>query len=691
MIEEIKYSEFFCNIDPRDIPSKPERGQKASPERKAFIDRELSRCLGGVLVEGVFFSGWLYWHLAHWWIIDDVEDEHQNIQRRKLHPSLRDNEWLVSVYLEQCRVEKKGYLHIGVRQFGKSEIMASYLAYNAILFEHTQNVIVGGNDNDLNLLKEKIDFGIRSLWEGIKIPKLTKDTKSNLIKLGIKNAANEDEVWSYLVIRNVSEGKKTEGPAGVTAKAFAIDEIGKFSFSQPYEASKPAFMSKFGWRCVPILFGTGGSFDKGLDAEGYFYHPDENNLLSVVDPETGEKTAIFMSGLYRIDCKYESTLYDFLLQNNKLDSNREYTDLKSIKMQVSDKEKALKLILQERKDIANDPDQTKYLKLVMYFPLSPKECFLSTADNFYNQEIARIKKEKLQVSAYKPMYVELSESEGKVIHSVSNKLPITSYPTKGKISLDTPICILEHPIPNPPYALYVAGIDPYRFATAKYSGSLGAVYIFKRVYDVLTDTFQDMFVAWYVGRPTNKDTWNNNARLLLKYYNAIGLCENDEMSFIDYMETKGEGHMLMDTPDWMREFAPTSATLARAKGVSRESERVRVLLRTNFKQYMEKPFISVPVPGSTETKTLSGVEKINDAVLLEEIEKWNPDGNFDREVAASLAITCAKYLDKMRAVVDTKGDDPRFKVKRNKQGAAAMRRKRLFVETNRDMFKKSTK
>lgn len=680
MIPEIKYSEFFRNI--QSLPP------KESDERKELIIRELDRCLGGVFVNGVYFSGWLYWHLNHWWIRDDVEDEHGNILRKKMNPSLRDNEWIVSVYLEQCRVEKKGYLHIGVRQFGKSEIMASYLAYNAVMFEHTQNVIVGGNEDDLNLLKDKIDFGIKSLWDGIKIPKLDKDTKKNMVRLGFKKTNNEDEIWSYLIVRNVSEGKRTEGPAGVTAKAFAIDEIGKFPFAQAFEAARPAFVSKYGWRCVPILFGTGGSFEKGNDAERFFYHPEANNFLAVDDPDTGEKTAIFMSGLYRIDCKYQSNLGAFLIKEGQLSKDADISELLQIEMMVSDKKKALEAITEERKVKANDPDQTEYLKQVMYYPLTPKECFLSTADNFYNQDIARMKREKLERSDYKPMYVDLFEEEGKVIHKPSTKLPITSYPTKDKSILDTPICILEHPIPNAPYGLYCGGIDPYRFATAKYSKSLGAVYIFKRVYDVLTDTFQDMFVAWYVGRPSDKAVWNNNTRLLLKYYNAIGLCENDEMSFIDYMETKGEGYYLMDSPDFLREFNLNNES--RSKGISRESERARNLLRTNFKQYQENAFTTVPIPGSEEKRAVLGVEKINDPVLLMEIEKWNLDGNFDREIAASLAITCAKYFDKMSVSPTSESNDPRFKVKRNKRGAIEHRKKQMFNQYSKSVLRKGS-
>jgi hypothetical protein len=669
-IKEIKFSDFFKNK--KVIPPK---GTDAFDK---LVKEEEARCLGGVMVDGVYFSGWLYWHLNHWWIRDDIEDEYGNIVRGKLLPSLRDNEWIVAQYLEECRVEKKGYLHIGVRQFGKSEIMASYQGYHATLFQNTQNVIVGGNDSDLSLLKDKIDFGLKNLWEGLRIPMLDKDWRKPMVRLGLKAKDNDDEVWSYLIIRNVADGKNTEGPAGVTAKAYATDEIGKFPFAQSFEAAKPAFKSKFGWRCVPLLFGTGGSFEKGADAERFFYHPDANNFLAVTDPQTGERTCVFMSGLYRLDCKYETTLGDYLRKEEKI--THVTKELDKIVFHASDKIKALETIKAERANKALDPDQTEYLKLIMYYPLTPKECFLSSSENFFNGDIARNQKEKLEVQfpgLKVGLYTELYEEDGVIKHRPSNKLPVSSFPKSPKEDTNCPIVIIEHPMPSPPYGLFVAGIDPYRFEKAANSDSLGAIYIFKRAYDALSDSFQDMPVAWYVARPDSKDTWNNTCRLLIKYYNATALCENDEMSFIDYMIAKGDGHMLMDTPDWIKEYSPNSSANVRQKGVSSSPRNIE-LFNTNLKQYMEEHFVSAPIPGSEETRKILGVSKIYDPVLLDEVIKWNKDGNFDRIRALSIAITCARKMDlqKIQAVVED--EEPKI--------VKPKRKRPLFKDMNSSVF-----
>src|SRR5690606_34965900 len=164
-----------------------------------------------------------------------------------------------------------------------SEMEASFFGMNAIMFENSQNVIVCGNDNDLSLLKDKVDFGLKNVWEGLNIPRLDKTWRSNQIRLGYKKPSGDDEIWSYIVIRNAKDGHNTEVSAGTTAKTFIMDEVGKYPFSQAYEAGVPAMKGKNGFRAVPILVGTGGSFDNGKDAENFFLNPDANNFLSVYD------------------------------------------------------------------------------------------------------------------------------------------------------------------------------------------------------------------------------------------------------------------------------------------------------------------------------------------------------------------------------------------------------------------------
>lgn len=667
---ELTTSELFINMKTLPLPG--------SKEFEQLVEWETEKCLGGITINGVKFPGWLYWHLNHWWIFIDGKDKYGNKTRIPTRPLLRDNEWIISEAIEACRTHptgQKGLMIAGARQIGKSEMEASYLAYNAELFEGGQNVIVGGNDADLSLLKAKFDFGIQRVWEGIRIPKLDRDWRKPMVQMGFKSKDNQDNTWSYVVIRNVNDGKNTEGAAGTTAASYIGDEIAKYPFASSFEAAKPALMGDDGWRCVPILVCTGGNADKFADAERYFLNPGAQNFLGFIDPLTGKETALFLSGEYRKDSKVASNLLEYLTNVEHKDfTGQDTRELAKMEMMVADKEKARAQIEEERRQKAKDPDQSTYLKQVMYFPLEWKECFMSSSHNYYSTKLAKKQKDKLREHTAFGMFVDMvQDADGKVTTVASTKIPISAYPTPSGTNLDAPIVIVEHPVPNPPYAMYIAGVDPYQFAQAANSDSLGAVYIFKRILDITSETYQDMFVASYVANPETKEEWNKNAKLLIKYYNARAFVENDQYSFIDYMVAEGEGHMVEDTPEWLSEYIAGSSTLKRPKGISRANKAIRELLKSNLKQYMEEPFVSIQRGENNAEIKILGVEKIPDHVLLEELEKWNEDGNFDREVAASLALTGARKFDSRRISISSIDSDPRFVDPRIEQAKHSMK------------------
>ena len=566
-----------------------------------------------------------------------------------------------------------------------SEMEASYFGMNAIMFQNTQNVIVCGNDNDLSLLKDKVDFGLRKLWKGLAIPRLDKTWRSNQVRLGYKTPDGDDKIWSYIIIRNAKDGHNTEVAAGTTAKSFIMDEVGKYSFSSAFKAAEPAFKGKNGWRAVPILVGTGGSFDNGKDAENFFYNPEANNFLTI-ENEDNSKTGLFLSGLYRQDCKYKTTLADYLINVRGMNLP-DVSELSQIEMWVSDKDKALKLIEKERVAAKLHPDRTMYLKQVMYFPITVNECFLSASQNIFDVESAKHQKARLLAQEKTGTPVILYNDGEKITHKFTDKLPITNFPLKTDDSKDAPVVIYEFPIESPPYGLYVAGVDPYRQGQSKYSDSLGSVYIYKRMHDLTGEKYQDMFVASYCARPEKKEIWDEQARLLIKYYNARALVENDEVSFIDYMIAKGDAHYLEKQPDWLKEVVPNT-TVRRDYGIHRSAEKIRDFLHTCLKKYLEEPiFIEKDENGNTIREIL-GVTKIFDPVLLEEIIQYNDDDNFDRVIAAELAIAQAMKMDPIFGKISsTKDSRMESLLKPKKRNVLFDNSRGLFTNNKNKLFR----
>jgi hypothetical protein len=675
---EIKTTEFFKNIKKLPPPGTEEFNQ--------LIKWEEEKIKGGVTINGVYFSGWLYWHLNHWWIRTDAQDKHGNDIRIIQRPDLRDNEWIRADILEKAKLAKQGYIEVGARQGGKSEMEASYFGMNSTIFENTQNLIICGNDYDLGLLKDKVDFGLKSLWEGIGIPRLDKTWRSSQIRLGYKMPNGEDAVWSYIVIRNASDGNTTEVAAGTTAKSLIMDEIGKYLFASAFKAGEPAIKGKNGWRAVPILVGTGGSFEKGQDAENFFYNPEANNFYAIEDPTSGKKTGLFLSGIYRQDCKKVITLDQWLMEEYGMEL-KGTSELSKIEIAVADKEKALSVIADERAKAKKNPDRTIYLKQIMYYPLTVEECFLSDSNNEFDIEGAKRQKLKLQNAGHTGTPVILYEDEEGVKHNFTDKLPITNFPVRKDENKDAPVVIYEFPIENPPYGLYVAGVDPYRQGKAEYSTSLGSVYIYKRIHNITGEKYQDMFVASYCARPDRKEVWEEQARLLIKYYNARTLVENDEISFIDYMIGKGDSRYLERQPIWLQEIVPNT-TVKRDFGIHRSAEKIRIFLHGCLKKYTEEILITEKDDDGNVTNRIMGMSKIFDPMLLEEMIQYNDEGNFDRVVAAELAIALAMKMDPIMGAAGS-GGDVRVKAMYNinKPNKALFSAKAPLFNNNKKLFR----
>jgi hypothetical protein len=175
------------------------------------------------------------------------------------------------------------------------------------------------------------------------------------------------------------------------------------------------------------------------------------------------------------------------------------------------------------------------------------------------------------------------------------------------------------------------------------------------MHDITGEKYQDMFVASYCARPDKKETWEEQARLLIKYYNARTLCENDDISFIEYMKAKGDAHYLEKQPQWLMEVVPNT-TVKREYGIHRSAQKIIDYLHNCLKKYMEETIHKETDENGNVTKEVFGVNKIFDPVLLEEIIQYNDSGNFDRIVAAELAIAQAMKMDPIMGKIGGTGD-----------------------------------
>ena len=640
-IQHIDYSDWFINQ--KRIPDKD------SEEYDMFFEFHKELCTNGAMMNGVYINPFLYWHLNIWHTEVDVIDERGRIAQKYANPLLRDNEWLVTNEIDRAHQEKKGLVILGIRRFAKSVIEASYVSWGATFDENSQNIIAGLNAPDIKLITDKIDKGLNFLPEAWRWQRI-EDNWKNQVTLGIKTKSGERIPFSQILIRNLDEGNNEEAIAGTKPRKLIIDEIGKGSFLRGLQAATPGFTTPFGWGCSPILTGTGGDMKKFMDAKSLMFDVNNFNFLEYNNQKDENRIhGLFISAKYRMEAKEESTLGAYL-------NEPESSDLHNVPMLVSNEEKAIQLTNDNLEKLKKAGDRIAYLKEKMYYPQEVDDIFLNEDTNIFDIEAAKRQKIRLLQQERTGTPVVLYSEDGTIKHEFTDKQPITNFPLKASDQKDAPVVIYEFPIENPPYGLYVAGVDPYRQGKSEYSSSLGSVYIYKRMHEITGEKYQDMFVASYCARPEKKETWEEQARYLIKYFNARTLVENDEISFIEYMKAKGDAHYLERQPQWLMEVVPNT-TVRREYGIHRSSEKIRNYLHSCLKNYMEEVIYTEKDEEGNITKELQGVGKIFDPVLLEEIIQYNDSGNFDRIIAAELAIAQALKMNPIMGKVGGSGDE----------------------------------
>jgi hypothetical protein len=670
-LHNIEYKDWFINQG--RLPD------DSSTEYKAFFNFHKEICMNGCIMDGQYINPFLYWHLNIWHTEVDIIDEYGRINQKYANPLLRDNEWLVTNEIDRAHKEKKGLVILGIRRFAKSVIEASYIGQGATFDENSQNIIAGLNAPDIKLITDKIDKGLNFLpkawrWQRVE------DNWKNQVTLGIKTKAGERIPFSQILIRNLDGGNNEEAIAGTKPRRLIIDEIGKGSFLRGLQAAVPGFTTPFGWGCSPILTGTGGDMKMFMDAKSLMFDVENFNFLEYNNSKDDKRIhGLFISHKYRMEAKEESSLGAFL---NKPASSF----LHEVKMMVSNEEKATEITNNNLEKLKKAGDRMAYLKEKMYYPQEVDDIFLNEDTNIFDIEAAKRQKTRLLEGERTGTPVILYDDGDGVKHEFTDRLPITNFPLKNSDNKDAPVVIYEFPVENPPYGLYVAGVDPYRQGKSAYSSSLGSVYIYKRMHSISGEKYQDMFVASYCARPDKKETWEDQARYLIKYYNARTLCENDEISFIDYMISKGDAHYLERQPDWLKEIVPNT-TVRRDYGIHRSSEKIRDFLHGALKKYTEEVIHSENNAEGEVISQTKGMVKILDPVLLEEMIQYNESGNFDRIIAAELAIALSMKLDPLIGRVGEKQDVRLTSMQnRNKKNKLFTESRGLFSRKKNKLF-----
>ena len=623
------------------------------PHVLQFYVDEFKKLKKGVNIDGVYISGWAYYHMNVYiapipqLIWNDVKKKYFS-QDVKMNPPLRDSDWMIfeNRDLLESNEDYKMMFLAASRRVAKTTTEASMLAHAATIGMETL-LCAGASAKDLEQLAKNFKIDNLNKNPAFRVYNVTNDWTKK-IELGIKTKSNKTLLLSTLYIINTDSGNNKEIFAGFTPSGIVVlDEAMKAMYLEALEGLMPALVGSDGsLRARVILSGTAGTEELSADGVKALNDPETYSILPMrwdilergmdLEDITWQEDKLkpfgtFIPGQCRVDMpKIESNLADYL-------GKPESDALRKIKIKVTDWKAAKEKIEKERESVSRD--KVKLHKTTIYAPIKPSEITQSgTRNRFPVNEAKAHKQHLLETGLWDRRRDLYRDSNGKIISTYSNK-PLAEFPHRGGI-VDAPFLIFEDlPETKPPYGMYTAGFDDYATDDSD-TASVASFYVVKN--KVLGDPFSEKVVASISFRPEKHTIVWEKWELLMEAYNLDRTCfgENFNYGIKEYLDRR---HL-------SEKYLAPSLDFSVSFNIPNNNKRKTGWNPSTSKKFLFDLFVEFcnenhEIEQEDGTiKVFKGVQLIDDIGLLEEIINWSENLNVDRITSAMAAYSYAHYL-----------------------------------------------
>ena len=409
-----------------------------------------------------------------------------------------------------------------------------------------------------------------------------------------------------------------------------------------YGFMKPALKSGHIITGQFIAAGSVGDLDQCEPLKNYVLHPEENGFYGVESDIIDKDGTVGKTGLF-IPEQWSMPPYIDTFGNSLIKEALEALDI-------------------EFERLKKDLEPGAYQLEISQHPRTIEEAFATRKISVFPTHLVSKQMQRISDKEYSVEYLELSRNaEGKIVDKPSRKIPITEFPISKKTEdKEGVICIYERPCKDPTFGMYYASIDPVSEGKTTTSDSLCSIYVYKNPVEVITDEGdgkvtntieRDGIVASWCGRFDDINKTHERLELLIEWYNAWTVVENNVALFIQYMISKRKQRYLV--PKDMILFLKD---IGANRNVFQEYgwKNVGTLFKGTILSYGIE-FLKEELDQETDvdgniTKVIYGVERIPDMMLLKEMEAYRDGLNVDRLVAFCSLVAFAKVQQSNRGV-----------------------------------------
>jgi hypothetical protein len=307
-------------------------------------------------------------------------------------------------------------------------------------------------------------------------------------------------------------------------------------------------------------------------------------------------------------------------------------------------EEALKALDEYFAKCKKTMDPEDYQLEISQHPRNIAEAFKHRKVSKFPSHLVNAQLKRIEEKEYAYEYLDISrDAEGRVVTKASNRQPIKEFPITKKTEDKTGVLVVwERPITNPGFGQYYASIDPVSEGKTTTSESLCSIYIMKAPVEVTkvtsgeTETYieEDKIVAAWCGRFDDIKQTHERLEMIIEWYNAWTVIENNISLFIQYMISRKKQRYLVPKSQIMfLKDLGANANVFQEYGWKNTGVLFKQHLISYAIEYTKEELDTETKTDGTIVRTKYGIERIPDPMLLKEMQAYVDGLNVDRMVA----------------------------------------------------------
>jgi hypothetical protein len=459
-------------------------------------------------------------------------------------------------------------------------------------------------------------------------------------KIEVRKGDRKTEVGLKGTMQGMSFEKDPTNGVGGPVKYFFHEEAGIApKMDQTYEYMRPAMRSGLITTGMFIAAGSVGDLSQCEPLRKMILKPLDSDIYAVGTDLLDEKGTRGLSGLF-IPEQWSMPPYIDKYGNSLI-------------------KEALEALDKQFETWKKELDPETYQLRISQHPRNIKEAFDHRTVSVFPSHLVGAQEKRIEDKEYAYEFLDIfTDENGKPTVKASNKRPIMEFPvTKSTEDKTGVLVVWERPIPDPAFGQYYASIDPVSEGKTTTSESLCSIYVMKAPIEVTkvtgteTETYiePDKIVAAWCGRFDDINKTHQRLELIIEWYNAWTVIENNISLFIQYMiSRKKQKYLVPKSQIMFLKDLGANANVFQEYGWKNTGTLFKAHLLSYAIEYTKEELDVETKADGTIVRTKYGIERIPDPMLLKEMRAYADGVNVDRLVSFCALVAFMKIQQSNR-------------------------------------------